>query len=60
MNKKDPTRIADIALSKAPISKLQIVAMVCSIVIFSFGNRVFNLIPFYLYYPAIVCRLSDG
>lgn len=58
--RKDPTRIADIALSKAPISHLQIVAMVCAIIIFSFGNRVFNLIPFYMYYPAIVCKTIDG
>lgn len=53
--------IADRALNNAPrLTPIQYVAMLCSIVIFSLGSQIFYLIPFYMYYPALICHTLEG
>lgn len=57
----DPTDIADAALDRAPkLTTTQYTGMICAILIFSLGSQVFYLIPFYMLYPALICRTGDG
>ena len=57
----EPTVIADRALNNAPrLTHIQYIAMVCSIVIFSLGSQIFYLIPFYMYYPALICHTENN
>jgi MFS family permease len=58
---QEPTVIADRALNNAKrLTTIQYVAMLCSIVIFSLGSQIFYLIPFYMYYPALICHTPEG
>ena len=57
----EPTIIADRALGAVPkLTHVQYLAAACSIIIFSLGSQLFYFIPFYLFYPALICQTKEA